>query len=69
MEAVALAEKISGEPMVTEYHEDNRIGDHIWWVGSTAKFAAHYPAWSHTYDVPAILAEMYETNTKTWLRR
>lgn len=69
MEAVALAEKITGEPMVTEYHEDNRIGDHIWWVGSTAKFAAHYPAWSYTYDVQAILTEMYETNAKTWLRR
>ena len=69
MEAVALAEKITGQPMATEYHDANRIGDHIWWVGSTAKFAAHYPAWSYTDDVQAILAEMYETNHKTWVRR
>jgi hypothetical protein len=66
-EAVALAEKITGEPMATEYHEANRIGAHIWWVGSTAKFSAHYPAWAYTYDVEAILTEMYETNRDTWV--
>ncbi|NUT32139.1 MAG: NAD-dependent epimerase/dehydratase family protein [Hamadaea sp.] len=68
-EAVALAEKITGQPMTTEYHDANRIGDHIWWIGSTAKFARHYPNWSHTYDVEAILAEMHEANAKTWTRR
>jgi CDP-paratose 2-epimerase len=47
-EAVQLAEKITGEPMATDYQHANRIGDHIWWVGSTAKFSSHYPAWKHT---------------------
>jgi hypothetical protein len=37
--------------------------------GSTAKFAGHYPAWRYTYDVEAILAEMYEANAATWVRR
>ena len=69
MEAVALAEKITGEAMVTDYQEANRIGDHIWWVGSTAKFAGHYAAWRYTYDVEAILAEMYGINQQTWVRR
>ena len=69
MEAVGLAEKVTGEPMVTDYHDANRVGDHIWWVGSTAKFAVHYPSWTYTYDVEAILAEMYETNCDTWVRR
>lgn len=68
-EAVALAEKITGEAMATEYQEANRVGDHIWWVGSTAKFAGHYPAWAYTYDVEAILTEMYETNQQTWVSR
>ncbi|WDZ87242.1 hypothetical protein [Micromonospora cathayae] len=55
--------------MITEYHEDNRIGDYIWWVGSTAKFANHYPNWQYDYDIPAILTEMYEVNWETWVSR
>jgi hypothetical protein len=35
----------------------------------TAKFASHYPTWAYTYDVEAILAEMYETNRETWVSR
>ncbi len=31
--------------------------------------AAHYSHWVHTYDVEAILAEMYETNRATWVSR
>jgi CDP-paratose 2-epimerase len=68
-EAIALAEKITGEQMTTEYHETARVGDHIWWVGSTAKFANHYPGWSHTYNVEAILTEMHDTNRDVWISR
>ena len=52
--------------MAIDYQNANRVGDHIWWVGSTAKFASHYPAWTYTYDVETILAEMYEANQQTW---
>jgi CDP-paratose 2-epimerase len=69
MEATTLAEKITGQQMITEYHEDNRIGDHIWWVGSTARFANHYPTWQYNYDIPAILTEMYDVNRETWVNR
>ncbi|GAB3090268.1 SDR family NAD(P)-dependent oxidoreductase [Micromonospora schwarzwaldensis] len=69
MEATTLAEKITGHKMITEYQEDNRVGDHIWWVGSTAKFANHYPNWKYDYDIEAILAEMYEVNRLTWIKR
>ena len=33
----------------------NRIGDHIWWIGSNARFQGHYPDWKQVYDVPMIL--------------
>ncbi|MGN9908693.1 NAD-dependent epimerase/dehydratase family protein [Phytohabitans sp. LJ34] len=66
LEAIALAEKISGNEMRVTYHEQNRIGDHIWWVSSMAKWRSHYPSWSPTYDVPATLVEIYEENMGNW---
>jgi CDP-paratose 2-epimerase len=48
--------------MVTRYTDDNRIGDHIWWVSSVEKFKAHYPGWSLTYNVPAILEEIFRAS-------
>jgi len=67
LEAIALAEKISGNPMTHSYVDTNRVGDHIWWVGSNARFADHYPDWKMTYDVPAILQEIYEANVGKWV--
>ncbi|MFA6242793.1 MAG: NAD-dependent epimerase/dehydratase family protein [Candidatus Hydrogenedentales bacterium] len=62
-EAIALCETISGKRMRTVYVEENRIGDHIWWVSGLQKFEEHFPEWKITYDVPAILREVYEANT------
>jgi hypothetical protein len=38
-------------------------------TGSAGLIGSHYPHWVHTYDVAAILAEMYETNRATWVSR
>lgn len=67
LEAFRLAEKITGKEMITEYVDQNRIGDHIWWVGSNAAFQADYPDWKQVYDVPMILQEIYEANADKWL--
>jgi len=67
LEAIALAEKISGNAIPHSYVDTNRIGDHIWWVGSNERFADHYPGWKMTYDVPAILQEIYEANVDRWV--
>ncbi|HEY3507112.1 MAG TPA: NAD-dependent epimerase/dehydratase family protein [Actinocatenispora sp.] len=66
LEAFAIAEKISGTPMKTAYAEENRVGDHQWWIGSNARFAEHYPDWQLTYDVPAILQEIHDANVDRW---
>lgn len=66
LEAIALCEEITGRKMNTQYMEDNRIGDHIWWVSDVSKFQAHYPAWCLTHSVPDILREIYESNLDTW---
>jgi CDP-paratose 2-epimerase len=67
LEAFKVAEQITGQPMVTEYQETNRVGDHIWWVGSNAAFQADYPDWKQVYDVPMILAEIYQANVEKWV--
>ena len=67
LEAIALAEKISGNELSCSYVDTNRIGDHIWWIGSNARFEANYPQWTLTYDVPTILQEIYDANVDKWV--
>ena len=55
-----MCERITGNKMKTLYENDNRIGDHIWWISDTRKFGAHYPGWRQTYDVEGILLEIFE---------
>jgi CDP-paratose 2-epimerase len=60
-EAIVICERITGRKMNLKYAEQNRTGDHIWWISSVEKFKAHYPEWRLTKDVPAILAEIFST--------
>jgi CDP-paratose 2-epimerase len=59
LEAVSLCEEISGNPMRVHYEDNNRIGDHIWWISDTRKFQQHYPEWKQRYDLKSILLEIY----------
>jgi CDP-paratose 2-epimerase len=67
LEAIQLCEEITGTPLQWTYREQNRTGDHIWWISDVAKFQRHYPSWQLTYDVPRILREIYEYNAHRWL--
>jgi len=60
LEAIGLCEKISGKQLQWTYVEDNRAGDHIWYVSDVRKFQSHYPAWKYRYDVRGILDEIYQ---------
>jgi CDP-paratose 2-epimerase len=66
LEAIAQASEIAGRELQWRYDERNRIGDHIWWIGSNARFAGHYPEWRQEYDVPRILSELHEANAGRW---
>jgi CDP-paratose 2-epimerase len=59
-EALQMAEKATGRRALTTYLDDNRSGDHIWWVSDTRKFEAHYPGWKVTRDCQAIIGEIVE---------
>jgi CDP-paratose 2-epimerase len=60
-EAIAFCEQIAGKKMNVIYSDQNRIGDHIWYISDTRKFQKHYPGWSYTYDLPAILVQIFES--------
>jgi CDP-paratose 2-epimerase len=60
LEAISICEKISGNKMNYSYTEDNRIGDHIWWISDVSKFKSHYPSWNWEYGIEDILAEIHE---------
>jgi len=66
LEAIQICEEISGRELEYSYEEDNRIGDHIWYVSDVSKFQQHYPKWSLTKDIRTILTEIYEFNTDRW---
>jgi CDP-paratose 2-epimerase len=66
LEAIGLCEHIVGNEMQTSYVEDNRAGDHIWYVSDLSRFRHDYPAWNIEYDVPEILQEIHDANVERW---
>jgi CDP-paratose 2-epimerase len=66
MEAIELCQTITGNKLRTSYQDENRSGDHIWYVSDLSRFKADYPQWDITYDVPRILQEMFEVNERRW---
>jgi CDP-paratose 2-epimerase len=60
LEAIEACERISGRRLNWTYVEDNRIGDHIWWVSNVSKFQGQFPGWGYQYNLEAILQEIHD---------
>jgi CDP-paratose 2-epimerase len=58
-EAIDECEMITGKKMNYEYSENNRIGDHIWWISDVSKFKSHYPDWNYKYGITDILTQIH----------
>ena len=61
LEAIELCENVSGKELKYTYSDDNRIGDHIWWISDLSKFKEHYPQWHWKYDMEMIIEEMFDS--------
>ncbi len=59
LEAIDLCERISGKKFNYEYIDQNRIGDHIWWISDVSKFKAHYPGWDYKYNLETTVKEIF----------
>jgi len=66
VEAIMKCEEIAKRSLDWTYVDDNRIGDHIWWISDNGRFAGHYPTWRVRYDVPTILQEIHDANRERW---
>lgn len=66
LEAVELCQQIANRQLQWRYSEENRLGDHMWWISDLTKFQTHYPDWQLRYDVPSILQEIYASNLERW---
>jgi len=66
LEAIQLAEDLTGNTLPVSYHDQNRIGDHIWWISNTQKFQKDFPNWKPQYSLEKIFSSIIE-DTKTKL--
>jgi CDP-paratose 2-epimerase len=59
LEAITLCEEITGNKLAFSYSENNRVGDHIWYISDVSRFRSHYPGWGFTYGIKETLTEMF----------
>jgi CDP-paratose 2-epimerase len=65
LEAFDLIARISGKPMLYEYIDKNRTGDHICYISDLAKMRTHYPSW----DITKGLEETFQEIHQAWCNR
>jgi CDP-paratose 2-epimerase len=58
LEAIELIQEISGKEINYEHTDENRSGDHIWYISDVSKFQKHYPDWKYTYNNKKIIEEI-----------
>ena len=64
LEAIDLCEEMAGRELQWTYEEQNRSGDHIWYVSDMSRFKTDYPGWNHAYDLNSILVEIRDAVTE-----
>jgi CDP-paratose 2-epimerase len=66
LEAIATCEQIAGRELHWTLAEDNRIGDHRWWISDLEPFKRDYPEWDIRYGIGEILVEIHDRNIERW---
>jgi CDP-paratose 2-epimerase len=67
LEAIELCQQIAGRELDWTLSEQNRIGDHRWWISDLRPFQQDFPGWALTRDLEQILREVHEQNAERWL--
>jgi CDP-paratose 2-epimerase len=62
LEVFQLTEQITGNKMIYEYVDDNRIGDHICYYSDLSKMKLHYPEFGITKDLNYIIENIYKNS-------
>jgi len=69
LEAIDLCQEIAGRELEWSLGEENRIGDHRWWISDLEPFKRDYPSWDIGHNVEDILREIHERNAERWVAR
>jgi CDP-paratose 2-epimerase len=68
LEAIRIGEELAGNKLDVTYTENNRSGDHIWYISDVTRFQNHYPNWSYRYSMDDILREIFGVLTHSQTR-
>jgi len=61
LEAIALCEKTCGNSLNVSYSDENRVGDHIWYISDTRRFRRHFPDWDYSYNLQQTAEEIHRS--------
>jgi len=62
LEAIKMAESATGKRLQWSYNEQERIGDHRWWITDYSKFSRDYPKWHITIGLEEIIREIADND-------
>lgn len=60
LEAIAESERIAGRELDWTLSDENRIGDHRWWISDLGAFERDYPGWQRRFGITEILEQIHE---------
>lgn len=66
LEAIDLCEQIAASRLERTLSDENRVGDHIWWISDLREFQSDYPVWRLEFGIEDILREIHERNVERW---
>jgi CDP-paratose 2-epimerase len=66
LEAIDGCERVSGKRLNWSYAEDNRIGDHIWWISDIRAFQDDHPDYRLRYGIEDIYQDIFEAGISRW---
>jgi CDP-paratose 2-epimerase len=69
LEAIAMCESITGRELNWSLVDENRIGDHRWWISDLEPFASDHPGWRIRYGIEDVLRDIHDRNVDLWLVR
>ena len=61
LEAIALCEEISGKKLNYTLSDQNRIGDHIWYISDLTKFKDDYPEWEYKWNLKDTMIDIFNS--------
>lgn len=66
LEAISICSAIAGDELEYSISDENRAGDHQWYVSDFSDFVERYPEFELTYGIRDVLQEIHDVNRELW---